>query len=342
MNTDVIPPRRRCYRCGYPIDPSLSPLTPCLVCGILPGEGTPLPAVRLVRPSGRPTSHKGSQKPKKCHRCGYSRNPALSSENPCRVCGAEAGEGTPAPLLRLHRSGQGYILVTAAGILALVLLIALVSYALEFRPKGNTPPVAATATAQALPVAAHQATQTAVASLTPATPTFTPTIAPTPTPTSTATPLATATATPIPSPTPTLSADYDALRRKVERALGAGNREGVERLSYFSVADGAEPIISLAWAINRGATPALTATSAQIDLSLVLKEIALAGVAYAIVRVEGTFPVTDDAGNPREMVVVRARYTRATLEAINWNTFRFDTVYDIASEAEVHPEFRRK
>ena len=124
--------------------------------------------------------------------------------------------------------------------------------------------------------------------------------------------------------------------------MGAGNREGVERLSYFSVTDGAEPLISLAWAINRGATPALTATSAQIDLSLVLKEIAQAGMAYASVRAEGTFPVADDVGNLRETVVVRARYTRATLEAINWNTFRFDTVYDMASEAEVHPDFRRK
>jgi hypothetical protein len=342
VNTEATSPRRRCYRCGYPIDPSLSPLTPCLVCGVLPGEGTPLPAIRLVRASGGPTSQKDAQKPVKCRRCGYSRNLALSPENPCRVCGAVVEEGTPVPLLRLHRSGQGYILATGAGVLALVFLIALVSYALGFRPGGTPPPVAATATAQLLLVAARQATQTTAASLTPATPTFTPTMAPTPTPTATATPPATATATPIPTPTPTLSADYDALRRKVERALGAGNREGVERLSYFSVTDGAEPMISWGWAINRGATPALTATSAQIDLSLVLKEIALAGVFYASVRAEGTFPVADDAGNPRETVVVRARYTRATLEAINWNTFRFDTVYDIASAAEVHPEFRRK
>ncbi|MCC7353446.1 MAG: hypothetical protein IT330_06765 [Anaerolineae bacterium] len=344
MNADTVPPRR-CYRCGYPIDPSLSPLTACLFCGVLPGEGTPLPTIRLVRPSGEPAPQKDSLKPGKCHRCGYARTTALSPESPCRICGAVTEEGVSAPLLRLSRSGQGYTLVAGAGVLALVLLIVLVSYALGFRLTGAVPPAAATATAQILLAAARQATQTAVAALTPPTPTLTPTVAPTPTPSHTATslftptPAPTATDTPTPSPTPTLSADYDTLRRAVERTLGAGNREGVARLSRFSVDSGTEPVISLAWAINRGATATLTASSAMIDLSRILKEIAQAGAAYGGVRVEGTFPV---AGDANEVVVVRALYTRATLETINWNTFRFDTVYEIASEAEVHPDFRRK
>ena len=345
MNADPESPRRRCYRCGYPIDPALSPLTPCLVCGVIPGEGTPLPALRLVQPSGEPVPQKSAAKPGKCHRCGYTRSPALPPESPCRVCGAAAGTGVSAALLRLHRSGQGFVLVTGASILGLVLLIALVSYALGFRLTATITPSEATATAQVLLAEARQATETAAASLTPSS---TPTVAQTPTPSATATslytptPAATATTTPTASPTPTLSADYDTLRRAVERTLGASNREGMERLPRFGVEGGAEPVISLAWTINRGLTMTLTASSAQIDLSRILKEIAQAGVAYTGVRVEGTFPVESDAGDLTEVIVVRALYPRSTLEAIDWNIFRFDAVYDIASEAEIHADFRRK
>jgi len=131
------------------------------------------------------------------------------------------------------------------------------------------------------------------------------------------------------------------LQTAIEKALGPSNREGVARISQFSV--GAEPDaqIFIEWTINDNLTEGLIKSGAQIDIADILEAIDESGFEYGSVFVEGTFSMVDQYGDASEMVVISARYTRTTVERINWENFLWDNVYAIADEVWVHPAFQK-
>ena len=145
-----------------------------------------------------------------------------------------------------------------------------------------------------------------------------------------------------PTSQPTLSpADTVRVRVAIEKVLGSSNRQGVKRISSFSLETGPDPQVFVEWAINDNLTEGLIKSSAQLDVTSILEAIAKSGVKYGSVRVQGTFSMVDKSGNAQEMVVIKAVYTRATVERINWDDFLFANVYDIADTKTIHPAFQK-
>jgi micrococcal nuclease len=117
-----------------------------------------------------------------CTRCGY---PLRGTAGPCVVCGAESGEGTRLPLVRLQGLGVASVILLAIGLLAVGFLasyLLVLAYFTVASPSGSASPGA-----QSSPVAAVQLTPAPAGSVVP-TPTrapATPTVStPEPTPVS--------------------------------------------------------------------------------------------------------------------------------------------------------------
>ncbi len=104
----------------------------------------------------------------------------------------------------------------------------------------------------------------------------------------------------------------------------------------------AEPALRVIvkWAINENLSEGLTKDGARLDGTKILQAIRDAKPDYDGVFLEGTYPLVDRFGNTSEETVVRASYSRATIERINFRNFSFKNVYEIADSAQIHPSFR--
>jgi hypothetical protein len=128
----------------------------------------------------------------------------------------------------------------------------------------------------------------------------------------------------------------DVLRQAVADALGSSNRER-ERLNSVEY-DGSQ--VTVMWAINDNLTQGFIKGGAKRDVVDILQTVAMSEMPFDAVTLRGTFPLVDEYGNSTETEVVRATYTRATVDRINWEGFIWENVYRIADDVQQHPTFR--
>lgn len=219
-----------------------------------------------------------------------------------------------------------------------------------------------TATATPLPTATPQPTATAAptATVTPAptdAPPAAPTALPTDEPPATAEPQATATPpptaapsptwtltptiTPVPTPLPVNAGTVRLLRDAIVAALGESNRPNMHRVLVVDVQgreDGMRLFVD--WAINRGSTPWLTRTGAQIDVLRILRAVQQTGMVGDVLAVQGTYAVLDLEGKPQETIVLVARYTRDVVVETDWDRLSYDGVASRAEQFWLHETLR--
>lgn len=124
----------------------------------------------------------------------------------------------------------------------------------------------------------------------------------------------------------------------VTKALSRSNRDVPRVLSAGLAMTGGQ--VTIEWSINDNLTGGLVKLGARMDVVDILEAVSKAGQPYETVTLLGSFPMTDTYGNTKELVVVRAQYTRATISRINWDSFLSDNAYLIAESATIHPEFQ--
>ena len=79
---------------------------------------------------------------------------------------------------------------------------------------------------------------------------------------------------------------------------------------------------------------------AKADITYMLKAIKESQYGYKNIEIYGIFPLMDKLGNSKEQIVLKATYTPATVNRINWDNFLNDNIYDIADSVWQHPAFR--
>jgi hypothetical protein len=94
------------------------------------------------------------------------------------------------------------------------------------------------------------------------------------------------------------------------------------------------------WTINDNLTENMRNVRAMRDTTELLEAITKSGIAIINVRLKGTFSMVDQHGNLSEVTVVNVFFYPNTVYKINWDNFLFESIYDIADEAEIHPEFQ--
>jgi len=125
------------------------------------------------------------------------------------------------------------------------------------------------------------------------------------------------------------------LQYEVQRVLGSSNR-GIARMYKIEYEDNS---IQVGFTINDNLTNGWIKSGAKYDIAKILKAVQSSGYDYSEVIVIGTFSLTDKFGNSEESPVIRAKYTRNTINRINWQGFLPDNVYDIADSVSLHPTF---
>ena len=128
----------------------------------------------------------------------------------------------------------------------------------------------------------------------------------------------------------------DTFQTRIERALGASNRN-VQRVSVARLQG---QRLYVRWTLNDSFTHAWIGRRAQRDILEMLKVVADGSEPYADVFLQGSLPALDRFGNDLgESNVVEAKFTKNTIDRINFNNFRSADVYVIADESSIHPEF---
>lgn len=146
------------------------------------------------------------------------------------------------------------------------------------------------------------------------------------------------TSTPI--PTSTLPPIED-LRSRIENTLGESNRD-VARVSEY-IWDEPTQILFVTFSINDNLTESFIVTGVQSDIADILKTVSQSGLVPGLqsITISGTFVLVDQFGNNSEDVVVRATYSRATIDKINWGNFLYTNILNIADDIYIHPDLQR-
>lgn len=133
-----------------------------------------------------------------------------------------------------------------------------------------------------------------------------------------------------------------ALTKEIKDKLGKSNRD-VKRLESAVYNDDAGlGAVVVRWAINDNLTEGLTKKSAKLDISEmleVIQDLQKDGLNVKKATFSGTFPLTDNLGDTKELKVVNATYSGATIKKINFDNFLNKNVYEIADSATIHPAF---
>ncbi len=146
------------------------------------------------------------------------------------------------------------------------------------------------------------------------------------------------TSTPI--PTSTLPPIED-LRSRIETTLGESNRN-VTRVSEYTW-DEPTQILFVTFSINDNLTEGFIVTGIQSDITDILKTVTQSRLVPGLqsITVSGTFVLADQFGNKSEDLVIRATYSRATLDKINWDNFLYTNILNIADDLYVQQDLQR-
>lgn len=80
---------------------------------------------------------------------------------------------------------------------------------------------------------------------------------------------------------------------------------------------------------------------AKADVMYMLRAIDESDYDYSSIRIIGSFPMTDRYGGTEPMDVIDLRYSRSTIDQVNWSSFLFANTFDIADSRNIHPAFQR-
>jgi hypothetical protein len=139
-----------------------------------------------------------------------------------------------------------------------------------------------------------------------------------------------------PKPTATSSPATN-LEQAVRGKLAQSNRD-LERIQSVELAE--DGVITIWWTINDNLTEGMIKTSAKIDAKDLLQAIDESGVNYTSIILQGSFPLVDAFGATEERYVVKATYSKVTVDKIVWSNFNHRNVYVIADEVTIHPAFQ--
>jgi hypothetical protein len=149
---------------------------------------------------------------------------------------------------------------------------------------------------------------------------------------------------PRPTSTPTTTAKPEpvSLRQTIGNALHSSNRGKDPRPSQFDAPKG--QTIILTWAIDENLTDSLTKRTARIETVAILKAIRShpdwKAKRYPGVTVKGTYSMQNAYGEVSELVVVRAHFSRATINRIRFENIDSGAIFDLAGPVSIHPAFQ--
>lgn len=152
----------------------------------------------------------------------------------------------------------------------------------------------------------------------------------------TATPEPTETPAPTDTPATTLS-PVDSLQTAILEAIGEKNNRDLDKLTTLEVTQFEPPIINIWFALDDNFSSNLIRVGALMDIENMLKAIDDSGMEYESVSIIGTFALSDQFGNSSESPVIRSRFTRETVDKINWDGFSRRNLPDIADDWWEHP-----
>jgi hypothetical protein len=125
------------------------------------------------------------------------------------------------------------------------------------------------------------------------------------------------------------------VRQILEDTLGTSNRD-VEKIQDMQLKG---DWVHITWAIDDNWNANMIRKSALMDVTNVAKALCEAGYCDGL-TMHGTFALQDAYGNTSEEMVVGVVLRPETLEKINWESFRYDGLYDVADVLEVDPVLR--
>jgi len=99
--------------------------------------------------------------------------------------------------------------------------------------------------------------------------------------------------------------------------------------------------VTIYFSISDNLSEDMVVGGAKADVMYMLKDIAESGYDYSEIRIIGRFPMIDSYGNSEIMNVVDLRYSRSTIDRINWSGFLYENAFAIADSRNIHPAFQR-
>ena len=123
---------------------------------------------------------------------------------------------------------------------------------------------------------------------------------------------------------------------EIRKTLGTSNRK-VQRVRSLRI-DGKEIFVDVAF--NDNLTTNMVKRGIKMDICDVIKAVQESGYDFDQISIEGTFILVDKFGQESESQVVRATYSRATTERINWSNFLTENIFDVADSSWVHPALK--
>jgi hypothetical protein len=109
----------------------------------------------------------------------------------------------------------------------------------------------------------------------------------------------------------------------------------------FTVAPGPNgDVVNARFAIRDNYTEGMIKDGARLDTIAILRYARTTYPAAAAVNVQGTFPMTDPYGNTATEVAIDLTYSKATLDKINFDGVRKDSIWEIRDSGSILPAFQ--
>lgn len=117
--------------------------------------------------------------------------------------------------------------------------------------------------------------------------------------------------------------------------------EAAEAPERFEIADYHEGEVTVRFEISDNFTQKLISSGAERDTEDAILAATEAHPDYESVLVIGTFPTIDEKGNENpDSIILSARYTRDTIESINWDNIALLDLWDLADASTINPDLR--
>lgn len=99
-------------------------------------------------------------------------------------------------------------------------------------------------------------------------------------------------------------------------------------------------LLSIDFNISDNLSTEMIVDGAKIDVMEILRALHDEGISYATVDITGRFSMRDRYGNSSIQDVVELRYSKESLDRINWSNFLWEDMYAIADDVWLHPAFQ--
>lgn len=147
---------------------------------------------------------------------------------------------------------------------------------------------------------------------------------------------------PVETPVPEMTANPVSQLESSIRNIASVNREGTRFDFTYTGSLGVEGNITVWMPLAEGFSRESTRSFAKRRVRDVLKEIDESGVSYNLVRIAGTLPLSNQYGRTKEKKVMMVDYNKSTVDRIQWESFLFENMFEIADEMQFHPAFQEE